>query len=421
MNLNIIEQKNKKLIIDNLTHVGVSSEDQLTKVINKGLLNRTNNLPSIKEHNSKSHFIIMITLFHFLKIENYMKIGKLYIVDLEGSERISKVKLQNETLEEQKLINKSLIALSRIVQNLSNEENINFVPYRDSKLTRIISDCFGGNAYTTLILNCSKHECSTIETRNTLMFGEKVKRIKNNPVINIEKNADQSIIMGGIFDFSNYKINRRDKSFDRSNYRSNKRDKSFDKTNYKINRKDKSFDKKIEKYENLSSINRSIDRSLNKSVDLKENQFLKMQVRQMKERMELDTTHIEHLNEKNHILETQKKNLLDELEKLTSKKKDADESDKINSFYIKNNINDLHNLLNEKEYKEKNLINEINTIKLFYEQKIKDLNDIIIKQQKQITEMKNAQIENIYTCQELTECLNEASNQINIKEQIINK
>ena len=111
------------------------------------------------------------------------------------------------------------------------------------------------------------------------MFGEKVKRIKNNPVINIEKNADQSIIMGGIFDFSNYKINRRDKSFDRSNYRSNKRDKSFDKTNYKINRKDKSFDKKIEKYENLSSINRSIDRSLNKSVDLKENQFLKMQVR----------------------------------------------------------------------------------------------------------------------------------------------
>jgi hypothetical protein len=224
-NLNIIEQKNKRLLIDNLTHVGVSSEEQLLKVVNKGLLNRTNNTPSFREHNSKSHFIIMITLYQYYKEENYMKIGKLFIVDLEGSERISKNKIPKEPLEEQKLINKSLIALSRIVQNLSNEENINFVPYRDSKLTRIISDCFGGNAYTTLILNCSKHECSTIETRNTLMFGEKVKRIKNNPVINIEKNSDQSIIIGGIFDFSNYKINRRDKGFDRSNYRSNKRDK----------------------------------------------------------------------------------------------------------------------------------------------------------------------------------------------------
>ena len=67
--------------------------------------------------------------------------------------------MEGENLEEQKLINKSLIALSIIVQNLSNENvNITYEPYYDSKLTRIISDCFGGNAYTCLILNCSKHE-----------------------------------------------------------------------------------------------------------------------------------------------------------------------------------------------------------------------------------------------------------------------
>ena len=176
-----------------MTHVGVSSEEQLTKVINKGLSNRNINTPSF---NSKSYFIITIVVYNYLKTENSMKIGKLNIVDLKGSERISKIKMENEPLEEQKLINKSLIALSRIVQNLSNEaDNLNYAPYRDSKLTRIISDCFGGNAYTSLILNCSKHEFSTIETRNTLMFGEKCKRIKNRPVINIIKNANQSILM----------------------------------------------------------------------------------------------------------------------------------------------------------------------------------------------------------------------------------
>ena len=203
-NLNLIEQKNKILIIDNLTHVGVSSEEQLTKAINKGLSNR--NIPSYRDHNSKSHFIITLIIYSYFRKENYMKIGKLNIVDLEGSDRISRNKiLEGEPLEEQKLINKSLIALSRIVQNLSNEaENVTFAPYRDSKLTRIISDNFGGNAYTSLILNCSKHELSTIETRNTLMFGEKCKKIKNRPVVNIEKNANQSIILGEIFGIEDF-------------------------------------------------------------------------------------------------------------------------------------------------------------------------------------------------------------------------
>ena len=132
-NLNLIEQKNKKLIIDNLTHIGVSSEEQLSKVINQGITNRNNNYPSYKDHNSKSHFIIMITLYHYYKQENYMKIGTLYLVDLEGSERISKTNTEGESWEEQKLINKSLIALSIIVQNLSNEsDNISYAPYRDS-------------------------------------------------------------------------------------------------------------------------------------------------------------------------------------------------------------------------------------------------------------------------------------------------
>ena len=334
-NLNLIENKSKKLIIDNLTHIGVSSKEQLEQIINKGLNNRNSREYN---YNSKSHFIIMITVYHYYKNENYIKIGKLYLVDLEGSERISKFNTEGENLEEQKLINKSLIALSIIVQNLSNEnDNITYAPYRDSKLTRIISDCFGGNAYTCLILNCSKHECSTVQTRNTLMFGEKVKKIRNKPIINIEN------ISNGNF---------------------------------------------LEIFEDNDEINNNKDK---KNIE---------QIKQMKEKINYLNLHIEQLNKRNAKLENDKKNIID---KITDGGKN-----KINKFYIENNIDDLHELLNEKENKEIELLNEINSLKILLEKKNKENEEIKLNND-----------ENIKTCKDLTECLDEAGNQIKNKEIII--
>ena len=334
-NLNLIENKSKKLIIDNLTHIGVSSKEQLEQIINKGLNNRNSREYN---YNSKSHFIIMITVYHYYKNENYIKIGKLYLVDLEGSERISKFNTEGENLEEQKLINKSLIALSIIVQNLSNEnDNITYAPYRDSKLTRIISYCFGGNAYTCLILNCSKHECSTVQTRNTLMFGEKVKKIRNKPLINIEN------ISNGNF---------------------------------------------LEIFEDNDEINNNKDK---KNIE---------QIKQMKEKINYLNLHIEQLNKRNAKLENDKKNIID---KITDGGKN-----KINKFYIENNIDDLHELLNEKENKEIELLNEINSLK-----------NLLEKKNKENEEIKLNNDENIKTCKDLTECLDEAGNQIKNKEIII--
>ena len=347
-NLNLIENKSKKLIIDNLTHIGVSSKEQLEQIINKGLTNRNSREYN---YNSKSHFIIMITVYHYLKNENYIKIGKLYLVDLEGSERISKFNIEGENLEEQKLINKSLIALSIIIQNLSNEnDNITYAPYRDSKLTRIISDCFGGNAYTSLILNCSKHECSTVQTRNTLMFGEKVKKIRNKPIINIE-----NISNGNFLTFF--------------------------------------------------GDNNAINNIENKDWDIrpdKKNKINVEQIKQMKEKINYLNIRIEQLNKRNAILENEKKNIID---KMTEGGKN-----KINKFYIENNINDLHELLNEKEIRENELLNEINSLKIILE-----------KKNKEFEEMKQNHDENIKTCKDLTECLDEAGNQIKNKDLIINE
>ena len=348
-NLNLIENKSKKLIIDNLTHIGVSSKEQLEQIINKGLNNRNSREFN---YNSKSHFITMITVYHYYKRENYIKIGKLYLVDLEGSERISKFNIEGENLEEQKLINKSLIALSIIVQNLSNEnDNITYAPYRDSKLTRIISDCFGGNAYTTLILNCSKHECSTVQTRNTLMFGEKVKKIKNKPIINIE-----NISGNGLSYFDNDEI--------------------------------------LNNFENGN-------REMGIGHDKKNLKYIET-IKQMKEKINYLNLHIEQLNIRNAKLENEKKNIID---KVTEGGKN-----KINKFYLQNNLDDLHELLNEKENKEAELINEINSLKI-----------IIEKNNKEFNEMKQSHDENMKTCKDLTECLDEAGNQIKNKDMTIDE
>ena len=350
-NLNLINNKKNQLIIGNLTHIGVSSETQLEEVINQGISKRKNNSQKMKEYNSKSHFIIILTLFHYYKAQNYMKISKLFLVDLEGSERLSKNKhREEESLEEQKLINKSLIALSIIIQNLSNKnDNINYAPYRDSKLTRIISDSFGGNCYTTLILNCSKHEYSTIETRNTLILGEKAQKIKNFPKINIESQNQSNILM---------EIFQDEKENDFGQY--NKNMNILDKN--EIDNNSDTFNDSQLNFKNLYDT---------------EVKYLKIQIRQLKEKIEQDNIEIQELNERNNILENEKKNLMEEFEKLFIQKKKEEKEDKINSDYIKNNINDLHDLLNEKENNEKNLKTEIYSLKLLLEKKNFEFLDII--------------------------------------------
>lgn len=70
-----------------------------------------------------------------------------------------------------------------------------YIPYRESKLTEILCDCFGGNCYTSVILNCCVSPLYFEETRNTLLFGQKVKNIQNRPSENIENNADKNPIV----------------------------------------------------------------------------------------------------------------------------------------------------------------------------------------------------------------------------------
>ena len=110
---------------------------------------------------------------------------QLYLVDLAGSEKISKTGATGHTLEEAKIINKSLTTLGRVINNLTDGKSTH-VPYRESKLTRVLQESLGGNSKTCLIITCSPSIYNESETLSTLRFGERAKKIKNKPKINKE-------------------------------------------------------------------------------------------------------------------------------------------------------------------------------------------------------------------------------------------
>ena len=106
-------------------------------------------------------------------------------MDLAGSERTEKTGAKGRLLEEANMINKSLTNLGNVINHLTDGKS-SHIPYRDSKLTRILQESLGGNAKTSLIITCSPAKYNLDETLSTLRFGARAKRIKNKAKINRE-------------------------------------------------------------------------------------------------------------------------------------------------------------------------------------------------------------------------------------------
>ena len=113
------------------------------------------------------------------------KVGKLNLVDLAGSERQKKTEAAGERLDEAKSINWSLTVLGNCIKALI-EPNAKHVPYRDSKLTRLLQDSLGGNTKTVMIANVGPSSLSTDETVSTLRYADRAKQIKNAPSVNAD-------------------------------------------------------------------------------------------------------------------------------------------------------------------------------------------------------------------------------------------
>jgi len=111
------------------------------------------------------------------------RVSQLNLVDLAGSEGVSKTKAEGVRLREGVTINKSLLALSNVIHRLSSSKE-KFINYRDSKLTRMLQPALGGNSKTAIICTISQTRINYQETINTMLFGVKAKKIKNNAKVN---------------------------------------------------------------------------------------------------------------------------------------------------------------------------------------------------------------------------------------------
>jgi hypothetical protein len=123
--------------------------------------------------------------------EEFM-VAKFHFVDLAGSERAKRTGATGTTLKEGISINKGLLSLGNVISALTEDgKKNNHIPYRDSKLTRILQDSLGGNSRTSMIACISPAEINFEETLNSLKYASRARNIKNKPIVNRDPNSAQ--------------------------------------------------------------------------------------------------------------------------------------------------------------------------------------------------------------------------------------
>uniref|UniRef100_A0A673BA02 Chromosome-associated kinesin KIF4-like n=1 Tax=Sphaeramia orbicularis TaxID=375764 RepID=A0A673BA02_9TELE len=171
-----------------LTERHVSSAQEMVGCLELGNSARTVGSTAMNAASSRSHAIFTITLEQRRGADRVDSVvSKLHLVDLAGSERQKKTKAEGDRLKEGININRGLLALGNVISALGDESKKNtFVPYRDSKLTRLLQDSLGGNSHTLMIACVSPADSNMEETINTLRYADRARKIKNKPIVNID-------------------------------------------------------------------------------------------------------------------------------------------------------------------------------------------------------------------------------------------
>ncbi|KAK7257751.1 hypothetical protein RIF29_31964 [Crotalaria pallida] len=163
----------------------VCTANEIYKILEKGSAKRRTADTLLNKQSSRSHSIFSITI-HIKECtpegEELIKCGKLNLVDLAGSENISRSGAREGRAREAGEINKSLLTLGRVINALV--EHSGHIPYRDSKLTRLLRDSLGGKTKTCVIATISPSIHCLDETLNTLDYAHRAKNIKNKPEVN---------------------------------------------------------------------------------------------------------------------------------------------------------------------------------------------------------------------------------------------
>ncbi|KAK9834774.1 hypothetical protein WJX74_010161 [Apatococcus lobatus] len=227
-NLTIREDRKRGVYVEGLSEWVVRTPGEVYGLMQRGAAERAVGATKLNELSSRSHavFIIIVEKSSVLaedtgraetaemaqlsgnmpgmgrqapapavngEVRQSVKVGKLNLVDLAGSERVHITGATGKRLEESKKINQSLSALGNVIAALTESRNRSHIPYRDSKLTRILEDSLGGNCKTTMIAMISPALESFNETVGTLKFANRAKNIKN--LAKVNEDVDQRTLL----------------------------------------------------------------------------------------------------------------------------------------------------------------------------------------------------------------------------------
>ncbi|XVE94949.1 hypothetical protein REPUB_Repub02eG0053800 [Reevesia pubescens] len=209
--IQIRESSNGVITLAGSTEVSVSTLKEMAACLEQGSLSRATGSTNMNNQSSRSHAIFTITLEQMHKLnpisgdgspndimsEEYL-CAKLHLVDLAGSERAKRTGSDGMRFKEGVHINKGLLALGNVISALGDEKKRKegvHVPYRDSKLTRLLQDSLGGNSRTVMIACISPADINAEETLNTLKYANRARNIQNKPVVNRDPMSNEMLKM----------------------------------------------------------------------------------------------------------------------------------------------------------------------------------------------------------------------------------
>lgn len=185
--------------VSGLSEVTAASTAEIMELLLAGNQERTQEPTKANKTSSRSHAVLQVTVKQRARVAaaagsvaaasatpvgGQLRVGRLYLVDLAGSERAANTQNRGKRMVEGAHINRSLLALGNCINTLSEMRNgtagYKYVNYRDSKLTRLLKDSLGGNCRTVMIAHLSPVAPHFEESRNTLTYADRAKKIKNN-------------------------------------------------------------------------------------------------------------------------------------------------------------------------------------------------------------------------------------------------
>eukprot|EP00252_Welwitschia_mirabilis_P016493 TRINITY_DN3636_c0_g2_i1.p1 TRINITY_DN3636_c0_g2~~TRINITY_DN3636_c0_g2_i1.p1 ORF type:complete len:1127 (+),score=289.52 TRINITY_DN3636_c0_g2_i1:329-3709(+) len=199
--IQIRENSNGVITLAGSTEIDVNCQKEMAACLAQGLASRATGSTNMNSHSSRSHAIFTITMEQMKKCSYGPSVdsgsledageeflcAKLHLVDLAGSERAKRTGADGVRLKEGIHINKGLLALGNVISALGDEKKRKegvHVPYRDSKLTRLLQDSLGGNSKTLMIACVSPADINAEETLNTLKYANRARNIQNKPIVN---------------------------------------------------------------------------------------------------------------------------------------------------------------------------------------------------------------------------------------------